>query len=118
MTLLEENDLAFEYRDNARPYPAASNGSGSPVVGGAPRYDGGELPPEVEMPGVYERREEAGMPIGFAMALARSTEAMRVFGSMPPESQDAVLERARRAHSSDEMRAIVCSLEDQTNHTL
>lgn len=56
------------------------------------------------------RDEDAGMPIGLAMALSRDAAAMYNFGQMNFAAQDLILARAREAQSRDEMQQIVAEI--------
>ena len=50
------------------------------------------------------------MPVGFGMALGQNELALSVYASMAPAQKAAVLEKARRARSGDEMQQIVDTL--------
>lgn len=52
------------------------------------------------------------VPAGFALALAQSELALGIYASMGEDQKRMVLEKARRARSSDEMRRIVDTLEN------
>lgn len=49
------------------------------------------------------------IPIGFSMALAKDTNAMNAFSSMPKEQRTQVVEQSRNIHSKDEMEQFVNS---------
>ena len=50
------------------------------------------------------------VPVGFGMALGQNELALSVYASMAPAQKAAVLEKARRARSGDEMQQIVDTL--------
>lgn len=50
------------------------------------------------------------LPMGFGMALAQNTEAMRSFCHMPLEKQQEILAKAHSVHSKAEMKALVKSI--------
>lgn len=52
----------------------------------------------------------AEVPIGFGMALARNEKAVNAYAMMTKEQKQAILEKARKAHSEKEMRQIVSSI--------
>lgn len=52
----------------------------------------------------------AKLPIGFSMELAQNTPALEKFGQMPQQQRHRVIERARGAHSEQEMQRIVSGL--------
>lgn len=52
------------------------------------------------------------VPAGFALALAQSELALGVYADMDEPQRRLVLDRARRARSSEEMRQIVDTLEN------
>ena len=45
--------------------------------------------------------------MGLGMALAKSPDAMRVFASMPPARQQALIEQTHQIRSKQEMNALV-----------
>lgn len=47
------------------------------------------------------------IPMGLGMALAKSPDAMRVFASMPPARQQALIEQTHQIRSKQEMNALV-----------
>ncbi len=49
------------------------------------------------------------IPIGFSMALAKDTNAMNAFSSMPKEQRKQVVEQSRSIHSKEEMEQFVSS---------
>jgi len=49
-------------------------------------------------------------PVGFSMALAQNVYAMQEFAEMPPQQREAIVQRARAAHSREEMESIVSSI--------
>ncbi|MBQ2768124.1 MAG: hypothetical protein IJF49_08635 [Clostridia bacterium] len=54
--------------------------------------------------------EDRSMPIGLAMMLAEDNAAMRNFARMEESDRQAVLTRARKVGSRDEMRMLVGSI--------
>lgn len=52
----------------------------------------------------------ADIPMGLGMALAKNTEAMQAFSSLPPEGQAAVIEKTHSVRSKKEMEQLVRSL--------
>ena len=50
------------------------------------------------------------VPLGFGMALARNFNAMNAYSAMTDEQKKAVLDRAHKARSEQEMSQIVNSL--------
>ncbi len=50
------------------------------------------------------------VPVGFGMALAMNPPAMNAYSAMTEEQQQAVLSRAHKARSQQEMHQIVNSL--------
>lgn len=52
------------------------------------------------------------VPAGFALALAQSELALGVYADMDEPQRRMVLDKARRARSSEEMRQIVDTLEN------
>ena len=50
------------------------------------------------------------VPVGFGMALGQNELALSVYASMAPAQTAAVLEKARRARSGEEMQQIVDTL--------
>lgn len=52
------------------------------------------------------------VPAGFALALAQSELALGVYADMDEPQRRLVLDKARRARSSEEMRQIVDTLEN------
>ncbi len=50
------------------------------------------------------------LPMGFGMALAQNTEAMRSFCHMPQEKQQEVLAKAHAVRSKAEMKALIKSI--------
>ena len=49
------------------------------------------------------------LPMGFGMALAQNTEAMRAFCHMSPEKQQKIVAKTQSVHSKAEMKALVNS---------
>ena len=52
------------------------------------------------------------MPVGFGMALAMNSVAMRAFSSLPESGQRQYIERASFVRSKEDMEALVRSLEE------
>lgn len=50
------------------------------------------------------------LPIGFGMALAMNPPAFNAYSSLTEEEKDALIERARRASTEEEMHEIVAKL--------
>ncbi len=50
------------------------------------------------------------LPLGFMMALAGNSEAMRYYASLLPEAQRAVADGARQIQSRQQMQSYVWSL--------
>ena len=53
------------------------------------------------------------LPVGFGMALAMNTAAMKVFAAMPERKQQDVIERAHGVSSKREMQQLVSSLTEK-----
>lgn len=49
------------------------------------------------------------IPIGFSMALAKDTNAMNAFSSMPKDQRAQVVEQSRGIHSKEQMEQFVNS---------
>lgn len=47
------------------------------------------------------------LPIGFTMALAQHSDALRFFSDLPEAEQNTIVERARQVKSHEEMRHFV-----------
>ena len=62
------------------------------------------------MDGIFD----AGMPMGFGMALAQNERAMERFARLEPEKRKRVIEGTRSVTSKKEMRAYVESLANGT----
>lgn len=56
------------------------------------------------------------VPLGFGMALARNFNAMNVYSAMTEEQKQAILEKARNAHSEQEMNQIADGLAGYQTH--
>lgn len=52
----------------------------------------------------------AEVPIGFGMALAQNETAVNAYAMMTKEQKNAILERAHKARSEQEMHQIVDSI--------
>ena len=50
------------------------------------------------------------LPIGFAMALAQNQAALEIFGTMPKEEKQIILDRAHGVRSEEEMHQLVSGL--------
>lgn len=50
------------------------------------------------------------LPLGFGMALAQNSQAMKIFADMSEGEQREVLEKAHHVNSKQEMQALVQSL--------
>ena len=50
------------------------------------------------------------MPLGFGMALAMNANALNAYSSMTEMQKQAILDKAHRARSEQEMREIVNSM--------
>ncbi len=53
------------------------------------------------------------LPMGFAMALAQNSEAMRYFYNLSEEEKKLVLDETHRVQSKKEMRNLVEHLKDR-----
>ena len=58
-----------------------------------------------------ERNE---LPLGFGFALVQNPEAMEKFSALPEETKAEILQKAHRASSKNEMKALVDSLSAQS----
>ena len=52
----------------------------------------------------------ATVPIGFGMALAQNETALNAYAVMTREQKQAILEKAHRARSEEEMHRLVSSI--------
>ena len=50
------------------------------------------------------------VPVGFGMALAQNETAVNAYAMMTKEQKQAILSRARSAHSEQEMHRIVAEI--------
>ncbi|MBE5962201.1 MAG: hypothetical protein E7256_12620 [Lachnospiraceae bacterium] len=55
------------------------------------------------------------IPIGFSMALAKDTNAMNAFSTMPQPEREGVIAHSRTIHSKDEMDHFVSSLSSNSH---
>lgn len=54
--------------------------------------------------------EQDKVPIGFGMALAMDYTAMEAYAALTEEQKQQVLDKARNAHSEEEMRQIIAGV--------
>lgn len=54
------------------------------------------------------------VPIGFGMALAQNEKAVNAYAMMTKEQKNAILAKAHKARSEQEMRRIVASIAEES----
>ncbi len=59
----------------------------------------------------FSSKDDRKLPLGFGMALAQNTSAMKVFATLSENQQQRCIERARMVNSKDEMEKLVDDIE-------
>lgn len=56
---------------------------------------------------MMSRQDEAGIPLGFGMALAQRPEALKAFSALDDGARNGILERAKQVQTKTEMQQLV-----------